>query len=268
MLCSYVCVLNVQSVYVGIQSSNMNPSESGDNWAAVDSSGTGDNRYRTAGEEQQDSWHWGGGTCTASGFKEAAIRCYGFRRQRSQRMLNRRQAPFTQISLITAVHRSQRIYGKPVSHELQSLHCQRDNGYPPGGGGGDFSPPTVWLGVLECCVCTCVCTCVCRAIGFHCNRSSNSLERFQSVLAYDAASQRGRDVAVVLFCTRPRCQRAGKVVGWLVCSQMATDWERETEPETGHREESRQKTQRLIRNVTDSLDGLWLHGQTPALDPH
>lgn len=132
-----MCVLNVQSVYVGIQSSNMktDPSESGDNWAAVDSSGTGDNRYRTAGEEQQDSWHWGGGTCTASGFKEAAIRCYGFLRQRSQRMLNRRQAPFTQISLITAVHRSQRIYGKPVSHELQSLHCQRDNGYPPGGGG-------------------------------------------------------------------------------------------------------------------------------------
>lgn len=78
------------------------------------------------------------------------------------------------------------------------------------------------------------------------------------MLAYDAASQRGRDVAVVLFCTRPRCQRAGKVVGWFAARWPQTG--RETEPETGHREESRQKTQRLIRNVTDSLDGLWLHG--------
>lgn len=99
----------------------------GANWAAVDSSGTRNNRHRAARGRATGFLALGEGHALNLGTREQQLDAMDFLGNDHRGCCTVAPAPLTQISLITSFYQSHKIYRKPVSDGLKAQHCQKDN---------------------------------------------------------------------------------------------------------------------------------------------
>lgn len=140
-------------------------------------------------------------------------------------------------------------------------HCQRGQSLNTGG----FSHHQLFR-----CVCVCVCgSTVCA--------QRLAVIATGEIMSWNSFSRRWLTVRASVDVLSPRSRfvlgRAAREAGKAFVS--AAIWLPGQTERDGWRQSSRQATEKTaaedtepIRNVTDSLDGLWLHGRPPTVDPH
>lgn len=138
-------------------------------------------------------------------------------------------------------------------------HCQRGQSLNTGG----FSHHQLFR-----CVCVCGSTVCAQRL---------AVIATGEIMSWNSFSRRWLTVRASVDVLSPRSRfvlgRAAREAGKAFVS--AAIWLPSQTERDGWRQSSRQATEKTaaedtepIRNVTDSLDGLWLHGRPPTVDPH